>query len=108
MVDLASRKARISSAVWPAFDTPVARGYTSGMKTAISLPEKVFREAERFARRVRKTRSRLYAEAIAEYLARHAPDDITESMNKICDRVGVANDTFHAKAARKIFAREAW
>ena len=89
-------------------DATSVSGYTSGMKTAISLPEKVFREAERFARRVRKTRSRLYAEAIAEYLARHAPDDITESMNKVCDRVGVANDTFHAKAARKVLAREAW
>ena len=60
------------------------------MKTAISLPDRVFREAERFARRVRKTRSRLYAEALAEYLARHAPDDITESINQVCDRIGVA------------------
>lgn len=60
-------------------DTSAVSGYTFGMKTAISLPEKVFREAERFARRVRKTRSRLYAEDIAEYLARHAPDDVTES-----------------------------
>lgn len=89
-------------------DTSGHSGYTSGMKTAISLPEKVFREAERFARRVRKTRSRLYAEAIAEYLARHAPDDITESMNKVCDQIGVANDTFLAKASRRLLAQEAW
>jgi metal-responsive CopG/Arc/MetJ family transcriptional regulator len=78
------------------------------MKTAISLPEKVFREAERFARRVRKTRSRLYAEALAEYLARHAPDDVTESMNQVCDRVGVTVDTFAAKAARSLLMQEKW
>jgi metal-responsive CopG/Arc/MetJ family transcriptional regulator len=78
------------------------------MKTAISLPERVFREAERFARRVRKTRSRLYAEAIAEYLARHAPNDITESMNQVCDRIGVPADKFQVKAARQILSKEAW
>jgi metal-responsive CopG/Arc/MetJ family transcriptional regulator len=105
---LATEDPNLASAEWFALDTSAVSGYTFGMKTAISLPEKVFREAERFARRVRKTRSRLYAEAIAEYLARHAPDDITESMNRVCDRVGVAKDTFHSKAARKILAREAW
>jgi len=78
------------------------------MKTAISLPEKVFREAERFARRVRKTRSKLYAEAIAEYLARHAPNDITESMNQVCDRIGVSADKFQGKAARQILSKESW
>ncbi len=78
------------------------------MKTAISLPERIFREAERFARRVRKTRSRLYAEAIAEYLARHAPNDITESMNQVCDRLGVGVDQFQTKAARSLLAKESW
>jgi hypothetical protein len=82
--------------------------YTFSMKTAISLPERVFREAERFARRVRKTRSKLYAEAIAEYLARHAPNDITESMNKICDRIGATPDKFQGRAARQILSKEAW
>ena len=78
------------------------------MKTAISLPERVFREAERFARRVRKTRSKLYAEAIAEYLARHAPNDITESMNQVCDRLQVPEDEFSGKAARHILSQEKW
>ena len=83
-------------------------GHTYGMKTAISLPEKVFREAERFARRVRKTRSRLYAEAIAEYLARHAPNDVTEAMNQVCDRLRTTADKFTAKAARGVFSSEPW
>ena len=78
------------------------------MKTAISLPDKVFREAERFARRLHKTRSRLYAEAISEYLARHAPDDITESMNKVWDRIDPAGETFHAKASRRLLSQESW
>jgi len=82
--------------------------YTIGMKTAISLPEKVFKEAERFARRQKKSRSQLYADAIAEYLARHAPNDITESMNQICDHLETKNDRFQRKAARKLLSKETW
>ena len=78
------------------------------MKTAISLPDDVFKEAERFAHRSRKTRSQLYAEAIAEYLARHAPDDITERMNRVCDRIETAQDSFVIEAARKLLSKETW
>ena len=58
------------------------------MKTAVSLPDDLFRSAERFARQARKSRSRLYAEALAEYLARHAPDEVTEDMNRVVDELG--------------------
>jgi len=84
-------------------------GYTIGMKTAISLPERVFDEAERFARRSRKSRSQLYVEAIVEYLARHAPNEITEAMNRICESVGQSDiDQFASAAAKKTIARESW
>ena len=67
------------------------QGYTNSMKTAISLPDGIFKEADRFARRMRKSRSQLYAEAITEYLARHAPNAVTEAMNNVCDRFGQTN-----------------
>jgi metal-responsive CopG/Arc/MetJ family transcriptional regulator len=80
-----------------------------GMKTAVSLPDDVFHGAERFAKRARKTRSQLYAEAIAEYLARHAPDDVTEDMNVVVDRVGAAApDGFGRIAARRSLERVEW
>jgi hypothetical protein len=41
-------------------------GYTYGMKTAISIPDKVFKEAERLARRLGQSRSKLYGEGVAE------------------------------------------
>jgi metal-responsive CopG/Arc/MetJ family transcriptional regulator len=78
------------------------------MKTAISLPEGVFKLAERYARRHKKSRSKLYAEAIAEYLARHAPNEITESMNTVADRIGKATKQFHTAAARSIIEHEPW
>jgi len=89
-------------------DVAACRSYTFGMKTAVSLPDDVFKEAERFARRSRKSRSQLYAEALAEYLARHAPDEITERINRVCDRIGTEEDKFVAAAARRILTKESW
>jgi hypothetical protein len=89
-------------------DSVGATSYTIGMKTAVSLPDRVFKEAERCARRLRKSRSQLYAEAIAEYLARYAPDDVTESMNVVCDRLGQADSEFAAAAARRLLKKESW
>jgi predicted transcriptional regulator len=53
------------------------------MKTAVSLPDKLFKDADRLARQLKKSRSKLYAEAITEYVARHDPDDnsITDAIN---------------------------
>jgi metal-responsive CopG/Arc/MetJ family transcriptional regulator len=79
------------------------------MKTAVSLPDDVFHGAERHARRTRKSRSQLYAEALTEYLVRHAPDDVTEAMDAAVERVGVAaSDPFIRTAARRILRNVEW
>lgn len=79
------------------------------MKTAVSLPDDVFRETERFAKRVRKSRSRLYAEALTEYLARHAPEEITEEMNRVIDELGEPGlDPFVDYASRRALRSTQW
>ena len=84
-------------------------GYTNSMKTAVSLPDDLFRAAEQMARRARKSRSRLYADALTEYLARHAPDEITEAMNAAIERIGpTAPDPFTSYAAQNIFELTEW
>ena len=82
--------------------------YTNGMKTAVSVPDAVFRAAERHARRTRKSRSQLYAEALSEYLARHAPDEVTEAMNRVVDRLKEPTDVSVQAAARRILERSEW
>ena len=84
-------------------------GYTASMKTAVSLPDELFQAAERHARRSRKSRSRLYAEAIAEYLDRHGADEVTEAMDRVVDRLGEsACDDFVSRAAQRTFERSEW
>ena len=86
----------------------MVHGYTFGMKTAISLPDRLFREAEQHARRAQKSRSQLYAEALAEYLARHAPDEVTEAMNHVVDQMEPENAEFSGAAARAVLGRSEW
>lgn len=78
------------------------------MKTAISVPDHVFEAAERHARRTRKSRSQLYSEALAEYLMRHAPEDVTEAVNQAVDDVAEVGDEFAATAARRTLERTEW
>ena len=78
------------------------------MKTAVSLPEQVFRAAERHAKRARKSRSQLYAEALSEYLDRHSPDEVTEAMNHVLDQVAADSNEFVANASRRILERSEW
>jgi len=83
-------------------------GYTSGMKTAISIPDEVFEGAERLARRTKRSRSRLFSDALKEYLARHTPDRVTEAMNKALEGIGEASDPFVSAGTRRVLERSEW
>ncbi len=78
------------------------------MKTAVSIPDDIFERAEQLPARKRMSRSALYALALSEYVARHAPSDITEAMNSVCDQVGERKDPFVAAAARRILENAEW
>lgn len=83
-------------------------GYTRGMKTAVSIPDDVFEKAERLARRMKKSRSELFSRALTEYLARHAPDHVTEAMNQVCAEIDGEPDPFRSAAARRTLERVEW
>jgi len=53
------------------------------MKTAISLPDDLFESADELAERLGVSRSELYAEAVAEYLAKHRNEDVTARLNEV-------------------------
>ncbi len=78
------------------------------MKTAISLPDEIFEEAERVARRLGKSRSEIYRQALAEYIARHDPDAVTEAMDRVADLLDTRLDAFGTAAARRALERDAW
>ncbi len=53
------------------------------MKTAISIPDKLFKAAEHLAKRLGVSRSELYQLAVSRLLAEHKDDTTTESLNRL-------------------------
>ena len=78
------------------------------MKIAVSVPDDVFEEAERLARRMKRSRSEVYSLALAEYVARHAPDRVTEAMNRVVAEIAEPADPLVRAAARRVLKRTEW
>lgn len=53
------------------------------MKTAISIPDKIFTAAEKTAKRLGISRSELYATAVRDYVQSHVAEEITEKLNQV-------------------------
>ena len=53
------------------------------MKIAVSIPNEIFEDAEYLAQRQGKSRSRLYADAIAEYVGVYRTESITEQLDSV-------------------------
>ncbi len=71
------------------------------MKTAVSIPDPLFKSAERAARALGLSRSELYARALAAYLERMRRQDITERLNRVyADQASAMDhDTLHMQIA---------
>jgi metal-responsive CopG/Arc/MetJ family transcriptional regulator len=53
------------------------------MKTAISLPDELFKAAESLAGRLGISRSRLYATALEDYIMRHQARRVSERLDTV-------------------------
>jgi metal-responsive CopG/Arc/MetJ family transcriptional regulator len=78
------------------------------MKTAVSIPDDVFEKVEKLARRERRSRSEVFSAALREYVARHAPDEVTEAINRVCDRLVSDTDDFSIAASRRTLESVEW
>lgn len=56
------------------------------MKTAISIPDEVFEDADELADQLGISRSELYSTAVAEYLAKHRAEEVTDRLNEVYAR----------------------
>ena len=65
-------------------------------------------EAERLARELHTFRSRLYAQALAEFIARHDQARLTELIYKALDEIDTQPDSFVTKANQTSLERNEW
>jgi predicted transcriptional regulator len=78
------------------------------MKTAVSVPDDLFERADRLARREGRSRSEVYSAALREYLARHAPEEVTDALDLVLGEIGEGVDPFVGAAARRTLAETEW
>ena len=83
-------------------------GYTRSMKTAVSVPDDLFRVAEAAARRLRVSRSKLYATAISEFLNRQQGGAVTERLNEVYSRRPAKLDSALGGAQLRSIEKDSW
>jgi metal-responsive CopG/Arc/MetJ family transcriptional regulator len=83
-------------------------GYTKIVKTAVSVPDDLFRLAEVAARRLRVSRSQLYATALSEFLKRHHGSSVTERLNEVYSRRPAKVDSALHRAQLKSIEKDSW
>jgi metal-responsive CopG/Arc/MetJ family transcriptional regulator len=77
------------------------------MKTAISIPDDVFREADDLAHKMKKSRSEIYSRAVREYVARHAEDRVVAALDAVYEEA-TDSDEFARAAARRSLGNSEW
>ena len=82
------------------------------MKTAISLPDELFKAAEETAAELGISRSRLFALAVKEFISRHRKEHITEQLNRVYEKIGGPADmdirTAGIEAVRELTKDDSW
>lgn len=78
------------------------------MKTAVSVPDALFEQVDRLARQSHRSRSEVYSAALREYMARHAPDEVTEAIDQVVAELGEAAEPFAGEAARRTLGAAEW
>jgi len=78
------------------------------MKTAISIPDKVFTSADQVAKKLKLSRSQLYAKAVAEFVAEHTCRSVREKLDQVYAVQPSALDPAVARAQSFSVTREDW
>lgn len=78
------------------------------MKTAVSVPDPLFVAADALAKRLGVSRSKLYADALAEYVAKFQAGRVTERLNAVYGREGSTLEPSLSRAQRRALKRPEW
>ena len=77
------------------------------MKVAVSIPDDVFAEADRVARKLGTTRSALYGTALRAFLKTSSEDRITQALDTVIEAArDDARDFVRSSAKRRLLASD--
>ena len=78
------------------------------MKVAVSIPDPVFVQAEALAKRMKLSRSKLYARALDAFVAVHSTDELTTLANAMADDIDKELVLFRQAGARNALRHTEW
>lgn len=78
------------------------------MKIALSIPDGLFESAETLAKRLGVSRSRLYAAALAEYVAKHQTRKVTARLDEVYATEDSGLDRSLRRAQARSLPRDSW
>lgn len=78
------------------------------MKVALSIPDDLFASGETLGKRLGVSRSRLYATALADYVAKHRGRKTTERLNAVYADEPERLDPALRRAQSKTIGRGGW
>jgi metal-responsive CopG/Arc/MetJ family transcriptional regulator len=86
----------------------ITLGYTSSMKTAISIPDELFLSADKAAKKLGLTRSAFIQRALEEYLDNQNQRRIIETLNRVYASVDSTVPAEIARYQESAAQNEAW
>ena len=78
------------------------------MKTAISIPDPIFKEADDLARRLGVSRSELYTKAVLAFVEERRGEQIIEALNAVYSRESSELDVELQQLQEQAVAMEEW
>jgi len=82
------------------------------MKTAISLPDTLYADAEETAKSMGIPRSQLFAKALEEFITHHRRESITEKYNNVYAKMDTSNSinisTASLDSLRELTKNDSW
>lgn len=78
------------------------------MKTAISVPTDIFQLSERLAKKLKISRSAVFAMGVKKLGQEYDEDDLIARINAVCEKVDTSLDPAIREYQRRTLARNEW
>jgi len=78
------------------------------MKTAISVSDDVFKLSEKLAKKLKVSRSKVFALGIQKLAEEDDENEIIAQINRVCEEVDTSLDPFWKKAQSRILPKNEW
>ena len=78
------------------------------MKTAISVPNEVFQLSEKLAKKLKVSRSAIFAMGVKKSAEEHDEDEIIAQINRVCEKVDTSVDPVLFQMAMLSLPKDEW